>query len=82
MKDTLDDFRIDFSIKRQLGFTYNGEEYFIDGSGKDYIDVYNMKNPDVIIFTFNDVEAFINAKIFNGRSFSDIIPEIQDMCYW
>lgn len=68
-------------------FLYDGNKYFLQGryvERKPMLELYVIENPAVDFewhMTSDDgeypVEAFENAKIFNGKSFWEIEKEIE-----
>lgn len=68
-------------------FLYAGNKYFIQGgyvNGKPMLEIYIIENP-AVDFEWHmiadngeyPVEAFENAKIFNGKSFWEVEKEIE-----
>lgn len=68
-------------------FIYAGDKYFLQGyyvDGKPMLELYVIENPAVDfewrMISDDDkypVEAFENAKIFNGKSFWEVEKEIE-----
>lgn len=60
-------------------FLYNGIDYYLMhdfGNGKYYFGVCDSENDR----SFDNFDDVMNAKFFSGKSFKEVLPEIQWYC--
>ena len=81
------DFRYYLEMGQDLTFSYDGKVYIVDGyhekDGSPYqlqttqIEPFEPENTFVVsdLYTYN-VQEFLNTKFFDGKSFSEIIDDV------
>ena len=86
-RDPYKAFLDDFWGERIFLFTYNGQEYYIDGvmpEGVDFYIIDRANSPDdpfVIIKHYDSLEDFINTPNFDGKTFEQAFMEFTDTSY-
>lgn len=58
-------------------FEYHNQKCGVETEVRDYVPTYDLWYGDIATKKYNDFDEMVHDKIFDGRSLSEILGEIQ-----